>query len=344
MTLLKAMVIGALLPALTASLAQAQGKWRRGAPMPEAMTEVVGTDAAGRVLVYGGQGEGGVPLGHFWAYDPAQDAWRKLVANPTPVHHAAVVGVGRKMYVFGGFRLPDSGRFGWYPVAHAWVFDLDTEQWSPLPPLPTARGSMSAVAVNGKIYVVGGGTIPRGTELPDGLVPRGPVELLATTEAFDVATGSWTVLAPMPTARNHHNVVTLDDKIYVIGGRVGSCFSGGLSTNVWMNEEYDIATDAWRSRAPMPTARSGAGAAVKDGKIHVLGGEGWIDDLGGVFRAHEVYDPKTDVWTRAERMLTARQGFAIARVGASIYTIGGQNNAAGAGKPALVDVNEIYEP
>ena len=43
-------------------------------------------------------------------------------------------------------------------------------------------------------------------------------------------------------------------------------------------------------------------------------------------------------------MLTARQGFAIARIGASIYTIGGQNNAAGAGKPALVDVNEIYEP
>jgi N-acetylneuraminic acid mutarotase len=94
----------------------------------------------------------------------------------------------------------------------------------------------------------------------------------------------------------------------------------------------------------MPTARSGAGAAVYDGKIHVFGGEGWIDDLGGVFRAHEVYDPKVDGWTRAERMLTARQGFAIARIGASIYTVAGQNSASGAGQAALVDVNEIYEP
>jgi N-acetylneuraminic acid mutarotase len=332
----------ATLMALTTSSAQAQGKWRRGAPLPEAMTEVVGTDAAGLILVYGGQGERGAPLGHFWTYDPAKDTWRKLAANSGAP--AAVIGVDRKMYVFGGFRLPATGRFGWYPVDHSWVFDLDAEQWSMLPPLPTARGSMSAVAAGGKIYVIGGGTIPRGTELPDGLVPRGPVELLATSEVFDIDTKSWTTLAPMPTARNHHNVVTLDNKIYVIGGRVGSCFSGGLSTNIWMNEEYDIATDVWRSRAPMPTARSGAGAVVTDGKIHVLGGEGWIDDLGGVFRAHEVYDPKTDTWARAERMLTARQGFAIARIGASIYTIAGQNNAAGAGKPALVDVNEIYEP
>ena len=39
----------------------------------------------------------------------------------------------------------------------------------------------------------------------------------------------------------------------------------------------------------MPTARSGTGIAALDGKIYVLGGEGWVDDFGGVFRANEVY-------------------------------------------------------
>jgi N-acetylneuraminic acid mutarotase len=60
----------------------------------------------------------------------------------------------------------------------------------------------------------------------------------------------------------------------VIGGTIGSCFPGGLSSNVPMNEVYDIATDAWSTGAPMPSARSAIGAAALNGKIYVIGGEG----------------------------------------------------------------------
>jgi N-acetylneuraminic acid mutarotase len=112
---------------------------------------------------------------------------------------------------------------------------------------------------------------------------------------FDTDTNAWSKLAPMPTPRNHHSITYVDGKLYAIGGRVGSCYSGGWSSNVWMNEAYDIATNTWSTRAPMPTARSGTGIAALDGKIYVLGGEGWVDDFGGVFRANEVYDPKTAV-------------------------------------------------
>jgi N-acetylneuraminic acid mutarotase len=94
----------------------------------------------------------------------------------------------------------------------------------------------------------------------------------------------------------------------------------------------------------MPTARSGLGAAVVDGKIHVLGGEGWIDDFGGVFRAHEVYDPKTNTWAKVARMLTPRHGFATAVSGRKIYAVSGVNNAGGAGSLSVMAVNEIYEP
>ena len=124
---------------------------------------------------------------------------------------------------------------------------------------------------------------------------------------------------------------------------LGSCYSGGWSSNVWMNEAYDIATNTWATRAPMPTARSGTGIATVDGKVHVLGGEGWIDDFGGVFRAHEVYDPKTNSWSRAARMLTPRHGFAATEIGKVIYAVSGVNNAGGAGTLSVVAVNEIYE-
>jgi len=111
-----------------------------------------------------------------------------------------------------------------------------------------------------------------------------------------------------------------------------------------MNEEYDIATNSWLTRAPMPTARSGTGIAVSNGRIHVLGGEGWIEDFGGVFRAHEVYDPKSNSWTRAARMLTPRHGFAAAEIGPAIYAVSGVNNAGGAGTLSVVAVTEIFEP
>jgi N-acetylneuraminic acid mutarotase len=148
----------------------------------------------------------------------------------------------------------------------------------------------------------------------------------------------------MPTPRNHHGIVEVDGKLYAIGGRVGSCFSGGWSSNVWMNEEYDIATNTWRTRAPMPTARSGIGVVAVNGQIHVLGGEGWVDDFGGVFRAHEVFDPKSNTWSRAARMITPRHGFAAAGVGPLIYAVSGVNNAGGAGTLSVVSVNEIFEP
>ncbi len=76
----------------------------------------------------------------------------------------------------------------------------------------------------------------------------------------------------------------------------------------------------------------------------IRGGEGWIDDFGGVFRANEVYDPKSNTWSRAARMITPRHGFAVAQVGNAIYAVSGVNNAGGAGTLSVVPVNEIYEP
>jgi N-acetylneuraminic acid mutarotase len=130
----------------------------------------------------------------------------------------------------------------------------------------------------------------------------------------------------------------------VIGGRVGSCFSGGWSSNVSMNEVYDIATDTWSTKAPVPTARSGIGVAALDGKIYVLGGEGWIDDFGGVFRANEAYDPKTNLWAKEARMPTPRHGFAKAVVDGKLYAVSGVNNAGGAGTLSVINVNEVYAP
>ena len=264
-----------------------------------------------------------------------------MKSNPVPVHHGAAVGIGKKFYVLGGFRLPDTGRIGWYPENKAWVYDTETQSWSALPPMPTPRGALAAVAVGNKIYVVGGARIPVGMELSDGLTVSGPVELLGTMDVFDTEMNSWTVLKSMTLPRNHHDVAYLDGKLYLIGGAIGSCFPGGWSSKVWVNEVYEIATDTWSTRAPMPTARSGIGLAALDGKIYVIGGEGWIDELGGVSRAVEAYDPKRNSWAEEVPMPTPRHGFAKGVIDGKLYAVSGITRAA---MFSAVAVNEVYTP
>jgi N-acetylneuraminic acid mutarotase len=334
--------LAALLVAGAAGGVQAQGGWVQGPPIPEGANEVIGATVGGQVLVYGGQAGDGRVMGIFWRFDPGAGAWTQLPSNPVAVHHGAAVGIGTKFYLFGGFRKPDSGENRWHPEALAWVYDAERQSWAALPPMPTPRGALSATALGGKIYVIGGAKIPAKLDQKDGLVGGGPVELVASNEVFDTETQTWSTASPMSLPRNHHGSVQVDGKLYVIGGRVGSCFSGGWSTNVWMNEEYDPKTDTWTPKAPMPTARSGIGMEVLDGRIHVLGGEAWIDNLGGVYRAHEVYDPRTNSWAIAPRMLTPRHGFATAQIGKRIFAVSGVNNAGGGGPLSVVAVNEIY--
>ena len=322
----------------------AQGSWKQGSPIPQGANEVIGANVGGSVLIYGGQDPTGKSMGIFWKFDPAANQWTQLPSNPVPVHHGAAAAVGNKFYVFGGFRLPESGKNAWWPEDKAWVYDMGKGAWSALPPMSQPRGALAAVAVGTKIYVSGGAKIPAGMNLPDGLTGGGPVELVATLEMFDTETNRWTTLKPMSLPRNHHSVAYADGKIYAVGGRVGSCFSNGWSSNVSMNEAYDVATNTWTTRLPMPTARSGTGAEALDGKVHVLGGEGWVEEFGGVFRAHEVYDPKTNSWAKLPRMLTPRHGFATATIGRRIYAVSGVNNAGGAGTLSVVAVNEIFEP
>jgi N-acetylneuraminic acid mutarotase len=346
-------LVVALPSALPSGEASAQGSWTQRKPIPQGANEVIGAAVGGRLYVYGGERMqtqhvyGGVnlktqPLGIFWSYDPKADTWTRLKSNPVPVHHAAAVGIGKKFYLLGGFHLPDTGRIGWYPENKAWVYDTETQSWSALPPMPTPRGALAAVAVENKIYTVGGAKIPAGMEIPDGLNVRGPVELVGTVEVFDTEKNSWTTLKSMPLARNHHDVAYLDGKLYVIGGTIGSCFPGGWSSNVPMNEVYDIATDTWSTRAPMPNARSAIGAAALDGKIYVIGGEGWGDELGRVFRANQAYDPNSNSWAEKARMPTPRHGFAKGVIDGKFYAVSGVTSASN--MFSIVAVNEVYTP
>ena len=79
----------------------------------------------------------------------------------------------------------------------------------------------------------------------------------------------WALRAPMPSQRVYFSVVTLNGKIYVIGGSQTNA-AGQVGTV----EEYDPAIDVWTNCgtgcAPMPTVRSGLVAeAVNEKYTHL---------------------------------------------------------------------------
>src|SRR6266571_6187875 len=213
---------------LCASGAFAQGKWTKLAAFPEPAEELLGASANGKMYVFCGLAPGWKPIGMVYEYDPATDKWAKKKPMPVLSHHVAFTEYRGKIYAFGGFVFPASGPAAWVPVDNAWEYDPVADNWKALAPMPTKRGSPVAAVVGGKIYVIGGATTHPGSSEP-AVHPARPHRSVATVEEYDPATNSWRARSPMPTARNHAAIGVVNNKIYVIGGRVGAAFIGVAS-------------------------------------------------------------------------------------------------------------------
>ena len=183
--------------------------------------------------------------------------------------------------------------------------------WSQRADMPTPRWSHSSAVVNGKIYVIGGGS----SEPTDWR--NEPTEILSTVEEYDPVTNTWTRKADMPTARGwiQPSSPVVDGKIYVIGGGDDSVWD--LPTV----EEYDPATDTWTRKADMPTPRWCLATSAVDGKIYAIGGA--PNDYIGLSTVEE-YDPTTDTWTRKADMPLGVWGLCANVVNGKIYALGGR--------------------
>ena len=101
--------------------------------------------------------------------------------------------------------------------------------------MPTTRAHVSVAVVDGIIYVVGGWKLNVG--------------VVATMEAYNPATNSWTTKASLPTV-HATEVAVVNGIIYAVGGEL----YGGVATPVV--EAYNASTDRWTTKASMPSGRS----------------------------------------------------------------------------------------
>jgi uncharacterized protein (TIGR03437 family) len=188
--------------------------------------------AGGKLYVLGAIRIGSTFIeGATWEYDPAQDRWQNVGRMNTPRGASGVAVAGTNIYVAGGLAATGS-------VADFETFDTATRQWRRLPDMPTARDHLTAQVIGGRFYAIAG---------------RRTGDLTANEE-YDPTTNRWRARAPIPTARGGLGSGTLDNRIQVFGGEGNSGTPEGTFAQ---NEEYDPATDTWRSLAAMPTPRHG---------------------------------------------------------------------------------------
>jgi len=227
--------------------------------------------------------------------DIASDTWITGTDGPLPGRsEGAAVTHDGSLYAVGGRAgsvLPNLDR---YTPA--------TDTWASLAPMPTARAGLAVARVDEAIYAIGGRTSPGG--------PCTGGEL-ATVERFDIASDTWTTVAPLPSARSDLAAKTKGDKIYVFAGCAGGASLGNVDV-------YDPNTDAWSTApADLPTPRAAMYAVgKKGGTIFVIGGYAGGAALG----VNEAYKVSKDTWSTWARMITPR---------ASSPTAGGSTRSAG---------------
>ena len=266
--------------------------WQYKANMPRAPGTAASAVVDGHMFVIGGN-----PRDALNRYDPTTDHWDQLAPVPgNGIDEGGAAVVNGKIYAVGNpfdsfVRIYD-------PVTNAWTMGAA---------MPTSRRGSVVVAAGGKVYAIGG--------------CDANFNGFGTVEVYDPTGNTWAPRAPMPTPRGFAVGACVDGLIYVIGGRDDAA----TGWDAWRTVEvYNPVTDAWTSKARMSTMRVGAGVAVVNGKMYVIGGFNGSQYLASV----EEYDPLANSWRLLPSGLLTARGFAGAGVVyGKTYVIGGTGDA-----------------
>lgn len=207
----------------------------------------------GKIYVMGGVMDFvGPALNNNEVYDPQTDEWTEAAPIPQPrAAHGACVLDG-KIYIIGGESGEPTGQNE--VLDDVEVYDPANNSWESKAPMPVPLTYISASAVNGKVYVVGG-------------TDKSPWDGLASVYEYDPQTNTWSRKNDINTGRWALSTCAVNDMIFCIGG---SLF--GLSSGSTRIESYSPVEDKCYTAPGMLTKSYAQGACVYQNKIYVFGG------------------------------------------------------------------------
>ena len=237
-----------------------------------------------------------------------ENSWETKTPMLEAIGGVKAAAVNGKIYVIGG-----KANFEYNP---------DTDSWITKKTMPTARTSFEIAVYQNKIYAIGGSagwTQETGTIYSD------------VNEVYDPATDTWETKAAMKTMRTGLEANAVNGKIYLIGGYLRENYTVSNTTSS-LNEVYDVATDSWATKEPLPYPAYDYASAVVNNKICIIG-----------WNRTQIYDPEGDAWSQSTPSPTAVIGaVAGATTGLMaperIFVIGGIQGIEG------FNITQVYNP
>ncbi|XP_034527457.1 kelch-like protein 8 isoform X10 [Ailuropoda melanoleuca] len=178
-------------------------------------------------------------------------------------------------------------------------------------------------------------------------------------ECYSINKNSWFFGPEMNSRRRHVGVISVEGKVYAVGGHDGNEHLGSMEmfdplTNKWMMkasmntkrrgialaslggpiyaigglddntcfndvERYDIESDQWSTVAPMNSPRGGVGSVALINHVYAVGGNDGVASLSSVER----YDPHLDKWIEVKEMGQRRAGNGVSELHGCLYVVGG---------------------
>ncbi len=168
--------------------------WTSKRPMPTAKVAFSTAVVNNKILAIGGTNENNDFLETVDEYDPANDSWSAKAPLPftysSPFMSAA--SIDGMVYITGCGPNFDT----------TYKYDSVLNSWTALPGMTVGLVASAAVAVNGRIYSIGGSNSG----------------ICSYVQEYDPATLKCVMKKSMPTARIQMAAVELNGEIYVIGG------------------------------------------------------------------------------------------------------------------------------
>ena len=227
------------------------------APMPAGLSNGAAVFLDGRIYLPGGiTSSSAAPTQQHFVYDVAGNAWSQAAQVPAAGYFYALAADAARhaFYLTGGLNNLGGA------VATARAYQPQSDQWSELPPMLTARYGHTSAVINGRLFVAGGFGLTGG---------------LSSAEVFDFTTEKWSAIASLSRARRFAVSATGADvaghPVWLICGGEDPITGQPIPTV----EAYDVQRNQWftlDSSFNQPVPRSQLAAATVNGNLYTIGG------------------------------------------------------------------------
>lgn len=158
-------------------------------------------------------------------FDPYTNTWRELPNAPQARDHFQATVIDNKIYVAGGRRSgsEENGFAG--TLEEAYAFDLTTNSWEKLPPIPTERAGTASANFNDKYVVIGGESDKQEAAHEE-------------VEVYDPALKTWVSWPSLIHGRHGTQAVVMND-VLIVGAGSGNRGGGPELTSFEMFTSED---------------------------------------------------------------------------------------------------------